>query len=327
MPAPSVKIRGFYSTALTRFLLDHGYKIARPSRQIQERFGFSGVKSPGDIKIRDREDHQGVLLSGDRELVVQLISLFRSHFLDMAVRPAGFGQRAGECPIEAELEMEIEFPGASKAALDTLRDRVTPTVRNHHLLKIVSSLWVELAEEAIRSMPLLKAKLEEGLRETIVLSPLSRQKGLIGLIHVHPEGQEISLRGGKIISLENSHLVMRREFSEAHGCYDGLGLPIEQGDYGITEVTENAWFLQHSYYAQDGSLKGTYWNINTPIEFYPDHIRYLDLHIDVVQKPGLVPQIVDREKLDRAVALGLISPELASRACEVASSLRKKLSV
>ena len=131
MPKKTVKIRGIYTTALTRLLLDHGYAIAQPSSQIQERFrlserdmdtsmGTSMDTSIGtsmgmvgmdedrdrgrngdiieDILIRDREDHQGVRISGSTEYVVGLISLFRNYFLDMVVRSGEFRQLIGERP-------------------------------------------------------------------------------------------------------------------------------------------------------------------------------------------------------------------------------------
>jgi predicted RNA-binding protein associated with RNAse of E/G family len=107
--------------------------------------------------------------------------------------------------------------------------------------------------------------------------------------------------------------------------YDGLNLPIEEGDYGITETTENSWLVKHTYYSKAGSIKGTYWNINTPVEFYPDHIRYLDLHIDVVQRSGSSPRLIDQEKLEVAVVKGFISRKLAQRAYEVADSVLQGL--
>jgi len=297
-----------------------------------------------DILIRDREDHQGVRISGSTEYVASLISLFRDRFFDMAVH---LGERVPgiwENPEEAkeEIEIEVEFPAVSKRCLDAMRAEVVPTVKNHHRLKIISSSWVELVENQIQRFPSRKAELEKKLREDILLGPM-KQGGFIGLIHVHPEGKEISLRGGRILSLENRRLVIRREFSgntsqhshhshggqyggqygqrSQYGRYDGLDLPIEEGDYGITEIIENKWFLKHTYYSREGSVKGTYWNINTPIEFYPDHIRYLDLHIDLVQRSGLPPRLIDQEKLELAVANGLINPDLAFRACDVADSL------
>ncbi|MEW5803655.1 MAG: DUF402 domain-containing protein [bacterium] len=385
MSKKAVKIRGVYSTALTRFLMDHEYTIVQPSIQIQERFRLSqkdmdraGNRS-ADILIHDREDHQGVRIGADKKHAARIISLFRDHFLDMVVRPGEYGQgrrgrrnleqaqrgKMGEVAerktdeevqeegeskvqervekeaqegVQEAMEIEVEFPGASKAHLDAIRARVIPTVKDHHHLKIIASSRVELAESQIQCFPSARAELEKKLREDVLLGPM-RQGCLIGLVHVHPEGEELSLREGKILSLENGRLVILREFTGKdcrhgkdkngqnghYGRYDGLNLPIEEGDYGITEAVEHAWFLRHTYYSREGSVKGVYWNINTPIEFYPDHIRYLDLHIDVIQKPGFSPRLIDREKLDRAAAKGLISPELARQAYRVADSLLRMI--
>jgi hypothetical protein len=234
--------------------------------------------------------------------------------------------KAGE-----QTEIEVEFPALSKARLDALRAGVVPTIKNHHRFKIISSSSVELIEEQIRQSPSRKAEMERKLRDDILLAPM-KEEGFIGLVHVHPEGEEISLRGGRILFLENRRLVIKREFSESkgnnhcshYGSYDGLDLPIEEGDYGITEIMENKWFLKHTYYSREGSVKGMYWNINTPVEFYPDHVRYLDLHIDVVRRPGMQPRLIDQEKLRQAAGQGLINPDLAFRAFDIADFLLRK---
>ena len=49
-------------------------------------------------------------------------------------------------------------------------------------------------------------------------------------------------------------MVFHRSFSE--GRYDGLDLPIERGDYGLTEVKEGSWIVKHSYYSMEKELKG-----------------------------------------------------------------------
>ena len=92
-------------------------------------------------------------------------------------------------------------------------------------------------------------------------------------------------------------------------------------DYSLTYFKENDWFLKHIYYTSKGLIKGTYWNINTPIEFYPDHIRYLDLHIDVIQRPEADPKIIDQGKLEKALSRGFISEELFQKSFEIAQSL------
>ncbi|MGA1874681.1 MAG: DUF402 domain-containing protein [bacterium] len=338
MPKAMVKIRGIYTTALTRLLLDHAYSLAQPSRQIQERFRISDNELEEDVSIRGRTDGQGLLITGTGRHLAQLLSLFRAHFFDMVTRirieePAADSAYLSRnfnlsSKKDDSLELEIELPGASKEAMDFLRAGVTPTVKGHHLFKTVASEWVELAEGELSRSPFRRAELEKELLEQVILGPMKRH-GFIALIHVHPEGRVLSLRGGKILSLNHDHLIIRREFSGGYGRrYDGLHLPIEEGDYGITQIIDHQWFIRHTYYSQGGSVKGRYWNINTPVEFYPDHIRYLDLHLDIIRKPGGFPRIIDQEKLEKAVAGGFISRELARKARETARScLRQEVSL
>ena len=68
-------------------------------------------------------------------------------------------------------------------------------------------------------------------------------------------------------------------------------------------------------------MKGEYWNINTPVEFYPEKIRYVDLHVDVVLKGGGRPEMIDRDQLERLVEKGYIKEELTRKALQVAEGL------
>ncbi|MCD6373197.1 MAG: ribonuclease E/G, partial [Thermococcus sp.] len=60
----SVRIRGIYSTALTKLFLDRGFKIAQPSNKIAERFNFEKTYDEFDVDIYDKKDRQGVILVG-----------------------------------------------------------------------------------------------------------------------------------------------------------------------------------------------------------------------------------------------------------------------
>jgi len=93
---------------------------------------------------------------------------------------------------------------------------------------------------------------------------------------------------------------------------------------GIYTTALTKFLLDNGYAVVQPSLQiqgGKYWNINSPIEFYPDHIRYLDLHIDVIQRPGACPKIIDQEKLEKALARGFISKELFQKSFEISQSL------
>ncbi len=51
---------------------------------------------------------------------------------------------------------------------------------------------------------------------------------------------------------------------KSQGNYDGLDIPIEDGDYAIGIYEQGSWFAETQYYSGDNDLKGKYYNINLP---------------------------------------------------------------
>ena len=66
----SVRIRGIYSTALTKIFLDSGFEIIQPSEIIRERFGFADEGIKGEVEanlhVHDRMDRQGIIVEETR---------------------------------------------------------------------------------------------------------------------------------------------------------------------------------------------------------------------------------------------------------------------
>ncbi|MEM2936600.1 MAG: ribonuclease E/G, partial [Candidatus Bathyarchaeia archaeon] len=79
-------IRGIYSTALTKLLLDQGFDIVQPSVAIKERFGLKERDEPPDLDVYDRPDRQGVHALGREEALNAFISTLKSLLLDVIVR-------------------------------------------------------------------------------------------------------------------------------------------------------------------------------------------------------------------------------------------------
>ncbi|NIQ38774.1 MAG: DUF402 domain-containing protein [Proteobacteria bacterium] len=316
-----LKIRGIYTTALTRLTLDMEYGIAQPSHEIRERFQIPEQEGTGDMSIIDRDDKQGVRVAGKRALVEELIDRLWRILIDMVVRRE-LAHDDRNSIREEEVAFDLEFPGAAKAVLDHLRGRVLPTLTNHHRLRIISSHYVDLLEGNIEKAPHRGADVERELMDRLVFQPL-RKYEVVRIEHVKPDGTVLNLREGEIVLLEEDTLILKRHFQQ--GRYDGLDFPIEPGDYGITEVKANAWFLRHRYFAKGGTLKGEYGNVNTPVEFYPDRIRYVDLHVDVVRKGKDAPKIIDQEELESITTNGLISDGLKEKALEVSHQLLEQM--
>jgi len=83
---PKARIRGIYSTALTKLLLENGFDIVEPSQPIKERFKLKDNVDAYDLKIEDREDKQGVEATGKRESIEKLQSILHSNLEDVITR-------------------------------------------------------------------------------------------------------------------------------------------------------------------------------------------------------------------------------------------------
>ncbi len=327
--AHGVKIRGIYTTALTKLLLNAGYTIIDPSPEIQERFSLKSAQESPDILIQDREDHQGVDITGESYLLTLLVRLLQETLMDailleFAALSEPEGEREedeGEGPKDI-VRARFEFPGTSKAYLDAIRSTVTPTLARHHRLRIIQSRKVERYEDKWLGAPENKEKTEADLFAEMILTPLQKA-GVVRLEHIKASGKPIRPREGILLESKREKLNIKRSFSQ--GRYDGLDLPIEPGDYGLTEAQEGAWQVKHAYYSKKGKLKGEYYNINTPVELYPFGARYVDLEIDVIRRTGEKPIISDREELAVLVQKGAISKALEKKAIETAEKVRKSL--
>jgi hypothetical protein len=322
--AAAIKIRGIYTTAFTRLLLDSGCRIADPSPEIRQRFKLGPIPKAPDILIKDRDDHQGVDIIGEADRISRLLKSIQETLLDavlMRFEPLGEGQAELIDELQASRELSharLELGGASKEKLDQLRSSVVPTLTRHHRLRILCPATLERAEKKLAERPELKTKLAKKVFQEAILLPLSKAEG-VRLEHLKIREKPIRPREGIFWEAKGTRVLIKRSFSR--GRYDGLDLPIEGGDYGLTEVQEGAWRVKHSYFSKDGKLKGEYYNINTPVELYSYGARYIDLEIDVVRRAGKPPFIVDREDLALLVKEGKISRQLEKKAMEEAEEI------
>lgn len=314
---PGVKIRGIYSTAVTRLLLDLDYPVVDPSSQICERFGLEPNRNNPDIEIRDKRDLQGIEMRGEPERVTQFLTFLQEHLIDVALLRLDPLEEA-----ENSVKAIIEFPAESKHSLDRVRTTVCPTLLRHHRLRIVDSNRLEWFEKSLTKYPEKKTVLNQKSFREIVMLPLEKG-GVFKLEHIRPTGKKMRPREGVILSVDKHRMIFKRSFSE--GRYDGLELPIEKGDYGLTETEEGLWYIKHSYFSKERILKGEYYNINTPVEFYPYGARYLDLEIDIVRRPGEPPSLIDQERLSILAKEGRISNALETKALEVADELMRSM--
>ncbi|ASJ00030.1 DUF402 domain-containing protein [Thermococcus gorgonarius] len=449
----SVRVRGIYSTALTKLFLDRGFKIAQPSQKIAERLGIEKTYDEFNVDIYDKKDHHGVILTG--EAVEEIKRVFEEEFIDVVFRRLPYqlygiykglvvkrdekyiyvdiGSAIGTIPIDEgrrlqegdevlvqvkkhnllphlsltltvpgdyavlipkppgsqrhvkisrkirdnsererlrilglSIDMgewgilwrtaaaykdwntlrdeiirlskladrlkdahrysapdqiiegrniyEVEFGGGAKKKLDEIRNRVVPTIDGHHQLKAYDlefSFAVEIAEGILAKIPSQRMKVNQGFWDALLDQKGPKKGWLFFLEHNKPDGQRFKLGPGEILEVSTNPLrITLKRHLKPGKFYDGLDLPIEFGDYAITEIEAGKWWFVHRYYDKNGNLKGEYYNINTPVEIYPDRARYIDLEIDIVKWPDGKKEIIDKDKLREHYEDGLISEKL-----------------
>ena len=211
----------------------------------------------------------------------------------------------------------IEFGAISKKEMDNLRKKVVTTIPGHHFLKSGNySIVVDFAESLENvDYNIIANKLNGALKKN------GPNPGMFYEIHQKKaNGKEIIFKG-IVESVKDEEIVIKRRL-HAGGRYDGIGGQIQQGDYAITKFKPNSWIVEHTYFDKNGFQKGKYYNINTPVETYPNFARYIDLEVDVAEK-GEKKEIIDLEKLERVTNEGIIKKELAEKAIEIANKIVK----
>ncbi|MEM3626523.1 MAG: ribonuclease E/G [Candidatus Bathyarchaeia archaeon] len=439
------KIRGIYSTALTKLLLDNGFEIVQPSLTIKNRFGLPENSAQPDIQIKDRYDLQGVRVLGEHTAVNIFQSIMHSSFIDVLTRrwsvsvdgiykgnviaiddaayvdiggavgklprfeivnldqsqvivqverkrigakqpvlttklkivgnyailvqgckvgvslkindlrrrnelhklgkelaPNGWGiiwrESSANQPTEAlkkEVEilsekiktlkekalnsaaptllidgsyfMDVEFPCFSKKKLDALRVSVAPTLDGHHFYKGCGgkiSAALDMAEKLLEKGESKNKVLELFKIKTAYEFPEIGSK--VDIEHVKLSGIILNLGRATIESLDDENIKYSR-IIKSNGFYDCLGVDKKAGDKAISETKFGELYIKTEYFSSSGEWKGTYINLNTPIEVYPNAIRYVDLEVDVCIQPNGVVKIVDMEKLEKALSKGIIN--------------------
>ncbi|MEY7850008.1 DUF402 domain-containing protein [Natrarchaeobius sp. A-rgal3] len=221
------------------------------------------------------------------------------------------------------------FGRESRFALDDARRDVETTMAGHHRTKAAdraASAAVDFAE-AVAGSP----ETDGDADGSFPFGAVSRQFGpadgdRLEIGHGKPDGRLISLGYGDVTAVDpEGKLTLERSMSGG-GSYDALGTPKDEGDTAVTKFREGRWWYPTTYRGADGGTKGTYVNVCTPVELFPDTVRYVDLYVDVIKRPDGTVEIVDADELEAAVDDGVLEADLAEKARSVAEAVERALS-
>jgi Ribonuclease G/E len=221
----------------------------------------------------------------------------------------------------------VYLPRPAKEELDKLRAQIYPTITLHHTLKAggrIESLLVDYAEEALKAGA---CRVEAGAAAEAFIAKSLRGRR-IHVDHRRPDGSRLRLGPFTVAGVADSRrgvaLTLERRFTRP-GILDGLNVEKRPGDRATTRISTSEWHIIHEYWSQEGRLLGVYANVNTPPEISLAGIRYLDLYVDVVMRPGEDPRVIDMEELDKAYKEGIVTEILYKRAIDEAEKLAKAL--
>jgi len=216
----------------------------------------------------------------------------------------------------------VWFGRESRFELDAVRSRVTATMPGHHRIKAgaaAASAGVDFAEavcdpDGDAAFPF--AAVREAFGPAV--------GDALRIEHGKPDGRRITLGEGTVTAIDAETVTVEREMSPG-GHYDGLDTPRVAGDVAVTKLAEGRWWYPTTYRGADGTVRGTYVNVCTPVEVFPKAARYIDLHVDVIKHPDGRVERVDDAELDESVQAGDTPNALADRARSVATALENAL--
>ena len=77
-----VRVRGVYSTAITKILLDNGVSISHTSKKIRERFSLPENREPPTVTIKDTDQKHGIVIVGEYEHGKRVYEVIRDSIKD-----------------------------------------------------------------------------------------------------------------------------------------------------------------------------------------------------------------------------------------------------
>ncbi len=220
----------------------------------------------------------------------------------------------------------VWFGRESRFALDARRREVVPTMAGHHRVKAGddrASAAVDFAEAVCGSGA---SDDDADFPFGVVTRQFGPREGdSVEIGHGKPDGRYISLGRGEVAEHDPDGTVTVSRTLSPGGQLDAIGEPIEAGDVAVTKFKEGRWWYATVYRDAEDRRKGTYVNVCTPVEVFPDTVRYVDLHVDVVKHGDGRVERVDDDELDAAVDDGDVSRALAEKARSVANAVENAL--
>lgn len=227
-----------------------------------------------------------------------------------------------------ELTTYVYMSGQAKAACDTLRAQILPTLPGHHKYKARGDVYGATVDALEKELP------------AVVLSSRTANLSVLASINAMQQPIESTLRvlrrapDGRLLNqgdvqrtaddINAGWVDVRKELRDKGHYPRGLQIPQAEGDYALTRFHEGGWHYITRYYSQDQTRQGEYAGITTPIAIFSDHIHLADLHVAVLRSQTQEPEVVGMNILERLYEQGVVTAALVDKVREESETLLRQ---
>jgi len=216
-----------------------------------------------------------------------------------------------------DMVAQVLLPGQSKAVCDTWRAEIMPTLPGHHKYQaqrdvygaIVDALEKELPPEVLRTRT---ASLNVLSSLDAMQLPIHNQlrflvRDLDGRVTEAGEGQRLAY------DLDAGWVDVRETLPHPESYPPDLQLDKQPGDYSVTRFQEGSWSYITRFYGRDGTWKGDYASVTTPIAIFSDQLHLVNLHVTGQYSPLQPPALTGLEALQDLQRQRVVSAALVHR--------------
>lgn len=216
-----------------------------------------------------------------------------------------------------ETTARVLMLGQAKAVCDTLRAELLPTLPGHHKYKAQGDLYGAIVDALEKELP------PEVLRtRTASLNVLSSLNAMqlpindqVRFLVRDLDGRAAEAGTGQRLTydVDEGWVDIREALPDADSYPPRLDIEQQAGDYTITRFQEGAWSYTTRFYSRDGTWKGEYASVTTPIAIFSDQLHLVNLHLTGCYSPRQAPTFTGLEALQELQQQGVFSAPLVER--------------
>jgi hypothetical protein len=216
-----------------------------------------------------------------------------------------------------DMVARVFMPGQAKAACDTLRAEILPTLPGHHKYKAQGDLYGAIVDALEKELP--PSVLRTRTASLNVLSSLNALQlpidAQLRFLVRDLDGRAAESGTGQRLTydLDAGWVEVRETLPDEDSYPPSLDLVKQPGDYTVTRFHEGQWSYITRFYSREGTWKGDYASITTPIAIFSDQLHLVNLHVTGHYSPQQAPTFTGLDALHELQQQGVLSAAMVEK--------------